>query len=385
MSLRPRELTRADYEYILGDADKFILDNEEKKATVRAWAISTGISSMQAHAFDAVQLTNLYHEHGPNATTMPQPVQRPAHNSRTVDNAELTRRIVAAMETQNTIGLDALRSVVQASIPTEQTLRELAQQVYDALPPQRLEIVTPTFSHVFNSRVHERTELVLRIASLSHHMMLVGPAGCGKTTIGENVAQALGMQCYITPTVNDTFELTGFIDGHGRYQTRPFRQAFEHGGIWIADEIDAWDAPALLTANSALANGFTTFPDSPTPIRRHANFRMIATANTFGRGADRVYIGRNELDAASLDRFATINVDYDRKLEEQLCNGQPEWLAFIWKMRDRVQEKNIRHVVSTRAIIFGSQAICAGIPREVCEELYVFKGMSKSDREKLQR
>ena len=28
----------------------------------------------------------------------------------------------------------------------------------------------------------------------------------------------------------------------------------------VADEIDAWDVAALLAANSALANGFCTFP-----------------------------------------------------------------------------------------------------------------------------
>jgi cobaltochelatase CobS len=188
---------------------------------------------------------------------------------------------------------------------------------------------------------------------------------------------------YITSTVIDTHELMGFVDGHGVYHRTPFREAYENGGVWVADEIDAWDAAALLTANSALANGIATFPDSHTPVKRHPDFRMIATANTFGHGADRVYIGRNELDAASLDRFAVIAIDYDTTLEQALSNGNPLWLNRVWQVREQVQSRNIRHVVSTRAIINGSIALSVGIPQREVEEMYLFKGMSKSDREKI--
>jgi hypothetical protein len=125
------------------------------------------------------------------------------------------------------------------------------------------------------------------------------------------------------------------------------------------------------------------FPDSPAPIARHPNFRMVATANTFGHGADRVYVGRNELDAASLDRFATINVGYDLTLERMLCNGNVEWLEYVWRIRKKVTENKIRHVVSTRAIIMGSAALQVGIPRDEVEEIYLWKGLSKKDREKI--
>src|SRR5690606_33437279 len=115
------------------------------------------------------------------------------------------------------------------------------------------------------------------------------------------------------------------------------------------------------------------FPDRDAPILRNTNFRMVATANTVGNGADRVYIGRNELDAASLDRFATLTVDYDLNLERAFCNGNTKWLEHVWSVRKRVSEKNIRHVVSTRAIIMGSVAIANGLTWEQCEDIYLFK------------
>lgn len=386
-------MSREIYERKLGPARDFVYNNTEQRGILRQWAIAIGTDPIAAYALTVPQLTNLYHERGPGATAeKPNPYEIPrpgrpwgsaAPSPAVEDAAALTKRIVDAMYASNMIGMDALRQTVREEIPTSDALRALAQEVYDALPPRRLEVSSANGIARMDGAIHHMTELVISIAALGHPIMLVGPAGCGKTTIGEHVARALNLPFFITSTVIDTHELMGFIDGHGTYHSTPFRQAFEHGGVWVADEIDAWDAAALLTANSALANGFATFPDAQTPVARHAQFRMVATANTFGHGADRIYVGRNELDAASLDRFATINIDYDIELERRFAGGQADWLHYVWKMRERVNEKKIRHVVSSRAIIMGGAALSAGIPLDVVRELYLFKGMSKTDREKV--
>lgn len=169
----------------------------------------------------------------------------------------------------------------------------------------------------------------------------------------------------------------------GKYHTTPFRKAFEYGGVWVADEIDAWDASAMLAANSALANGYSTFPDVETPILKHPDFRMIATANTFGSGADRVYVGRNELDAATLDRFAVVEINYDLTLEQMFSRKNSNWLNYVWQIRKKIEEKKIRHVVSSRAISMGATALEAGLKWDEVKEIYLLKGMSENDRKKL--
>lgn len=362
------------YEEILGSPRDFIL-TDDKLTTLRKWAVSIGVSAVEVFAMSNVSLVNLYHERAGDG----KEPQRPSKYH--LDAAEMVLRIVQTIGEIPT--LEALRRVIREEIPTVEMLRKEAQAVYDALPPRKLEVTTERGSVTLAGRVHYMTEKVLRIVGMGHPVMMIGPAGCGKTTIGEHCAKALQLPFFITSTVMDTHELMGFVDGYGNYKQTPFRQAFEFGGVWVADEIDAWDAAVLLTANSALANGFATFPDTPIPVRRHENFRMIATANTFGNGADRVYVGRNELDAASLDRFAFVTVDYDSSLEEMLCNGNPRWLRRVWEVRKRVQERNIRHVVSTRAIIFGGAALQIGMQQNDVEEIYLFKGMSKTDREKI--
>jgi cobaltochelatase CobS len=41
---------------------------------------------------------------------------------------------------------------------------------------------------------------------------------------------------------------------------------------------------------------------------------IVATANTFGTGADRVYVGSLQIDGATLDRFAFLEWPYDEGL-----------------------------------------------------------------------
>lgn len=293
------------------------------------WAHDAGHGN--AHLMTAPQLANLYHEHGASATI----------------------RAAVAQAVIDTLAIMSLPIVPVA--------------VIDAPPP-----IT-----------HYCTDKIMRVIRRGHPVMMVGPAGCGKTTIAETAAVALAFDFYITSVVNDTHELLGFIDGYGNYHGSPFRSAYENGGIWCADEIDAWDAASLLVANSALANGLCTFPDRQTPIRRHDNFRMVATANTFGTGADRVYVGRNELDAASLDRFAVVDVDYDLELERMFAAGRDDWLEYVWKVRKAVTAKKIRHVVSSRAIRFGAEALNDGDEWDSVCDMYLWKGIADADRSKV--
>lgn len=352
-------LTLEQLEDKLGEPSEFIVSRDNIR-WLRLWATAIGIPDVQLYAMDNVTLTNLYHERGGKGNQVNPEIQRIA--------TEIFVRVV---------------QTIQGARFDANTLRDIIRDEIAHVAPRKLEVISPRGSVIIDKVMHYRTELVIKEASLGHHIMLVGPAGCGKTTIGDHVAKALQLPFYITSTITDEHHLTGFVDGRGVYHNKPFRKAFEHGGVWIADEIDAWDASALLAANAALANGFATFPDSSDLVYCHPDFRMIATANTFGHGADRVYVGRNELDAASLDRFSTINVDYDLTLERMFCNGNEDWLHYVWKIRKAVNELKIRHVVSSRAIIKGARSLAMGISREDVEEMHLFKGMSKKDREKL--
>lgn len=194
---------------------------------------------------------------------------------------------------------------------------------------------------------HEKFEQILTQTQLDEPIMLIGPAGSGKNVAVSQVADALGMHMYYTNNASNEFKLTGFIDAGGNYRDTEFYKAFKNGGVFFLDEIDNSDPSALIVINSALANGYMAFPHET--IERHPDFRIIAAANTWGKGSDLQYVGRNALDAATLDRFDNIFFDYDRKLEQALYPNE-EVLSFMWSFRDAIYQSKIPHVVSTRGI-----------------------------------
>ena len=118
----------------------------------------------------------------------------------------------------------------------------------------------------------------------------------------------------------------------------------------MLDEMDASTPEVLVILNAAIANGYFDFPTGR--VEAHENFRLIAAGNTFGTGADIEYTGRYQLDAASLDRFAVIQIDYSKAVEESIAGGNKNLLEFIWSFRKAVEKAQIKFIVSYRAITY---------------------------------
>ena len=252
--------------------------------------------------------------------------------------------------------------------------------------------------------MHHKFPLLAAAVAARVNVMLVGPAGSGKTTAAAKVAESLGIPFYGTGAINSEYKLTGFIDAQGRIVSTAFRRAFEFGGLFLFDEIDASLPSALLAFNAALANDWMDFPDAC--VKRHPDFRVVAGANTFGTGADRQYVGRNQLDAASLDRYAVIDWGYDEALEASLVGApapknapapvsiaplsadEAQSKAIVWcenvrKVRKAVDDLKVRHVVSPRATINGARLLAAGWTWADTEEAVIWKGLDRETKAKV--
>lgn len=203
---------------------------------------------------------------------------------------------------------------------------------------------------------------------------LIGPAGSGKSTLGQQVATALDLRYYLQNSVSGTHELAGYLDAQGKYHGTPFRTAYEKGGLLFLDEVDTSDAGALKWLNTGLANGHAVFPDSEVPLARHSDFRCIIAANTYGNGADRLYVGANQLDASTLDRFVFFDFRYDEKLERVMC-GNIKWAERVQKLREAARCEKARIVISPRASIYGAKLMAAGWSQDVTEDRVVWKGI----------
>lgn len=223
--------------------------------------------------------------------------------------------------------------------------------------------------------------------------LVFGPAGSGKTTLGEQVAKVLGLKFHFSGAVAKTYQLMGYNDAHGNYVTTAFRKAFEEGGLFLFDEVDASSPQVLLSVNAALANGVCDFPDKT--VKAHPHFRFLASANTNGNGATREYSGRNKLDMATLDRFANFECDYDDSIAVSVVNRQPwsasdkakalEWCQTVVDYRQIARETSVSTVISPRAAINGARAMVeAGFPMGRLADIFVLSKIGeKAVRERL--
>lgn len=219
-------------------------------------------------------------------------------------------------------------------------------------------VVRPDLAPVNVGKTHFLFEKVLKAVNARVHLYLVGPAGSGKTHLCEQVAEGLGLEFRALSVCaqSSKTDLLGYQNiTNGEYITTGFREAYEKGGVYCLDEIDNGNANVISVLNSALANGKCAFPDGM--VKMHEDFVLIACANTFGLGADRTYVGRNQLDAATLDRFAMIEFPYDEALELEIAPNKA-FTVFVQGVRKELEKERV--VISPRASIKGGKLLAAG-------------------------
>lgn len=240
----------------------------------------------------------------------------------------------------------------------------------------------PTDPNILKHK-HQKFDEVLTDIKCGNSPMLIGPAGSGKSTLLEQVACELSLPYYAMSVNEQTSEynIIGYNNASGQYVGTSFRDAFEFGGIFSFEEIDAANPNVFTVINNAMSQGNYLFPDRKF-IKKHQDFHMAASANTFGAGASLQYIGRNRMDGATIDRFSFVYTDYDENLEQQLCSV-PQWCDYVQQIRKSSREFNMPIVVSTRAVISGAKLLKSGMSVDnACEKL-IWRGLPKSDIEKI--
>lgn len=228
---------------------------------------------------------------------------------------------------------------------------------------QKLTVVTGKGAGVVEGLKHRQLKDLIQMVGQGLPVLMVGMAGTGKTHAASQVAKALKRDFYAMSVGAQTSksDILGYMHAGGGYVSTLFRKAYENGGVFLMDELDAGNANVLIQVNSALSNNYCAFPDGM--VERHKGFSFIATANTYGNGANRIYVGRNQLDAATLDRFTTLTWQVDENLEghmvKEYANGE-RWHTVVKHLRDYVEKQGMRTLVTPRATLRGSILLEAG-------------------------
>ena len=400
------------------------------RGLVKFWLTASGISSERAGTLTLAEMTEAWHDltgatllrlaadtpanpspiittQEPNPMPMQEPIifDRPAPRPAQPLDQDARLRVLADLLTPQAPALDdaAVLEIVtrnmgqtisavttsateMARLELEDLLTEARAIVNGAPRTLRIEIkdrITPLPA----APRHPLFDALLTLVICGREpqglpVMLVGPAGSGKTTACKDAAEALGLSFFTNGALTGAHELMGYKDASGTYHETPFRAAFEGGGVYLMDEMDRSDPAAVLSLNSALANGFAAFPDRAEPVKAHADFIPVVAANTYGRGADRLYIGANQLDASTLDRFAVLSWDYDEALERALA-GDDAWTGYVQAARAAAVDLKIRHVISPRASMSGAVMRRAGLPFDMVAEAALWKGLDREQRERI--
>jgi cobaltochelatase CobS len=262
-----------------------------------------------------------------------------------------------ALEALGALGaamLEGIRPEITSQV--EAALKERAK----ALGVTRIEIVGPEGVKRIEGHVHPVFERVLKNVNAGENVMLVGPAGSGKTTLAAQVAKALSLKFYAQSISEGTTEGSLFgrllpVGEAGKFAfcPAPYLSFYEEGGLFLLDEADAGNANVFTSLNASLAGGYF-FSDLRAAtggkafVKKHEQFRCIAACNTFGQGGSLMYAGRNQLDAATLDRFKIIEVGYDTSYEQKIARKSV--VDWVWGVREKIERHNMRRVASTRMI-----------------------------------
>lgn len=268
-------------------------------------------------------------------------------------------------------------------------VRAEAEKAFEQYAPNVVTVVLPQGGKVeLGADTHEVLPELLVALHGRCHVLLVGPAGTGKSLLAKHAAQALGLQFQalsLGPTTPMS-KVFGYYDAHGHYHDTPFRRAFEHGGVMLLDELDNGHPGLLAELNQALALGTCAFADHM--VAAHPDFRLVATGNTHGTGGDRQYVGRQTLDSATLDRFVVIDVPIDEKLEERIAlrhapshpDAVQQLLAEVRELRELAETKKLPVIFSPRASIDGAKLLEAGATLDQVLQWRVVRGLSEAHR-----
>ncbi len=208
------------------------------------------------------------------------------------------------------------------------------------------------------------------------NILLDGPQGSGKTTLAYAIAESLGMEFVL-------FNCAAVVEATDFMSTLQVRAA--EGGTPVTDFVPTDLRRAILEAQQKPARRFLVFLDElnrcPEPARNAlmpaldstrkvfdpvtnafleipSNVQFVAAVN---RG--RAFSGTFGIDAAQLDRFAPLQVDYLPAAEEVklLCGRHPE-----------VSKTRIRQVVDLANKLRSSEELTRGLSVRATEEVCIY-------------
>lgn len=308
------------------------------------------------------------------------------------------KALVEATKSAPAVDRETLNDVVASAIIAEREridskVEALAEVIAKKLAdsgPRTIEVKIGDCPPVkVEGTAHELLEVAVKLLKLHKNLLLMGASGSGKSVLAVQALRVVAGEALAQISCTETTARWEFIgksnNATGEYQRVPVVDRWEHGGGILIDELDAVNPNEAVGFNEALANGRLATPaNAEKPfVMRHESTYVVATANTWGYGSDRMYVGRNQLDAATLDRFgggaSRLHVDYSPAIEKSLCPNVEirDWAA---RVRKNIAAKGLRRLLTTRFLAAAHREVSSGaFTWEEARERY-FNGWPSNER-----
>ena len=134
----------------------------------------------------------------------------------------------------------AFMNAVAPKVDAGQVREIVEERLRGLILPTRVEVVRNGDVKPVEGMAHNRLPMVIKVLSAGKHVMMVGPAGTGKSHIAGQAAEALSLESYsisLSPQT-PTSAILGYMTATGDHVRSLFREAYEHGGVFHFDEVD---------------------------------------------------------------------------------------------------------------------------------------------------
>lgn len=268
-------------------------------------------------------------------------------------------------------GFDVKEALAQRKVETVEVIREVeVERIVEVQTREPITVFPANEVIVGNYVKPSYFDKVTALVDMGETVNLVGPSGCGKSTFWGAYAASRGLKhividCGLETSTKSLVGFRGLASEGDIFRPGKIVSALlwdESDVLLELSELDFLPAEQFgclhrILAGNADGTRSIDVPDAPEYGSEFTSKRKVILAldsNTNGRKRSRVYQGTQLLNAATLDRWLTVNVDYENedKIIAPLCGEEKarKIVSAATVLRAALKQTETSTVFTTRGV-----------------------------------